>query len=501
MESSSFSSLSLLLCILTLFLLRKKLWPRKYGSIKNLPPGPWKLPIIGSMHHLIGEPPHRRLSRLAVTHGPLLHLKLGEINLIAISSPDLACEVMKTHDINFASRPQFLAGEIIFYNNTDVIGAPYGKYWRQLRKICTLNLLSAKRVKSFHFIREEEGDNLVAKIRAAAGLGEPVNLSKLFFSLANTTVARAVFGKGCAHEEGFFEVMKEIQKLGSGFDVADVFPSLTFLGRISGFRSRLVRAHRTMDAVLNEIIEEHRGSWGAAIREETTEEDIVDVLLRIREHGELDVPLTIDNIKAVILDLFMAGTETSSGFLGWVMAELIRHPLVMQKAQLEVRKTLNGRTKIDENDINELHYLNCVIKEGLRLHPPAPLLVPRVSKETVELIGYTIPAGSRVLVNVGAIMMDPKYWNNPESFQPERFQGSAVDFKGGNFEYLPFGSGRRICPGMTFALTNIGQWLAQILFNFDWAMPEGRTPEDLDMEEDFGITLRRKNDLCLLATP
>ncbi|KAK8918765.1 Premnaspirodiene oxygenase [Platanthera zijinensis] len=502
MESSVISIFSFLLFILSLILLLIKmlLWIQKNsGTPDNLPPGPRKLPIIGSMLHLIGEHPHRRLSRLAKTYGPLLHLKIGEVDLITISSPELAREIMKTHDVNFASRPQMVVGKIIFYNNSDIIFSPYGKYWWQLRKICAMNLLSPKRVKSFSFIREEETSNLVEQIRAAAHLGEPVNLSKLFFTVANSTVARAAFGKDCAHRESFFVAMKVIVKLGSGFNIADTFPSMGFLGEISGLRPRALRAHRHMDSILNEIIEEHRAR--RAEGDDEAEEDIVDVLLKIKDSGELDVPLTTDNIKAVILDLFMAGTETSSGFLDWVMSELIRHPKAMQKAQLEVRKAFNGRTKIEENETNELQYLNCVIKETLRLHPPAPLLVPRTCSESVKLSGYTIPARSRILINAGAIMKNPKYWENPESFCPERFQGSTLDLKGTNFEYFPFGSGRRICPGIAFALANIEEWLAQLLLNFDWRMPDGKTREDLDMEEVFGGTVTRKNNLYLLATP
>ncbi|KAK8952935.1 Premnaspirodiene oxygenase [Platanthera guangdongensis] len=623
MESSLVSPIYpqlLSIIFLILLLIKILLWLGKNaggGSGKyNLPPGPWRLPIIGSMHHLIGEHPHRRLSRLAETYGPLLHLKLGEVDLITISSPEVAREVMKTHDLTFASRPQMLVGDIIFYHNSDILFSPHGKYWSQLRKICMMNFFSPKQVKSSGFIRKEETSILVEQIRAAAELGEPINLSKQFFLVANSIVTREAFGKECGHRESFFEAIRVITKLVSGFNIADAFPSMGFLGVITGLRRKAVGEHIHMDSILNTIIQEHlarraqrndRAAAAAAV-----EDDIVDVLLNIKERGEcgeLDVPLTMDNIKAVILmqnqneneekrrrtlkinektaardgrgnenkeptcapsksygcctsnhlseasqptgdgrgsdseagkcgvscgergggrgdrrgndreagrcsgsggefglrisklDLFVAGTETASGFIDWIMTELIRHPEAMQKAQLEVRKALNGTTKIKENDSNELQYLHCVIKETLRLHPPAPLLVPRTCSETVELSGYTIPAKSRIIINVGAIMRDPKYWKNPESFCPERFQGSNLDFKGTQFEYFPFGSGRRICPGITFALANIEEWLTQILLHFDWSMPDGKKPEDLDMEEDFGGTVIRKNHLCLLATP
>ncbi|KAG0477250.1 hypothetical protein HPP92_013654 [Vanilla planifolia] len=231
------------------------------------------------------------------------------------------------------------------------------------------------------------------------------------------------------------------------------------------------------------------------------DELIVDVLLRLREDKELDMHLTMDNIKAVISDLFVAGTETTSTFMDWAMTELIRHPHVMRKAQSEVRRYSNGGTGAQEWEINKLPYLSCIMKETFRLHPAAPLLVPRVGRETVDLFGYAVPAGSRVLINVGAIMRDPKYWDDPESFRPERFEGSAVDFKGANFEYTPFGAGRRICPGMAFAISNIEQWLAPLLCYFDWGLPDGRRAEELDVEESFGGAVSRKHDLIVVATP
>lgn len=182
------------------------------------------------------------------------------------------------------------------------------------------------------------------------------------------------------------------------------------------------------------------------------------------------------------------------------MSELIRYPKVMQKAQLEVRQALNGKTRIEEEDIDKLPYLNQVIKEALRLHPTAPLLVPRLCREEVELAGYTIPVESRIMINVWAMMRDSKNWEDPEIFRPERFEENALDLGVANFEYVPFGGGRRICPGMSFAFASMQCWLAQLLFYFDWELPGGKSPQELDVEESFSLSLTRKNHLCLVAT-
>ncbi|KAH0464651.1 hypothetical protein IEQ34_007437 [Dendrobium chrysotoxum] len=491
-----------LLCILLppilftlLILLIKRFTLHITSNTTNFPPGPRKLPIIGNLHQLIGEHPHRRLQNLAKTYGPLLNLKLGEINLIVITSREFVHDIFKTHDLKFASRPKLMAGKIILYNSTNIGLAPYGKTWSKLRKICAVELLSLNRVTSFKFIREEEGNNLVEKIRMARR--SPVNLSVMLLSLSNVTIARAAFGKGSPQQKRFLLAMKKTFEYLSGFKVVDLFPSWSFLGEISGLRHRMERVHMEMDGVLNEIIEEHEGK---KLDVDDTNEDLVDVLLRIKRSGEMDLSLTIENVKAVILDLFLAGSDTSSTTLVWAMTELIRHPKVMQKAQLEVRKSLNGKIRIEEGDIHKLPYLNQVIKETLRLHPPAPLLVPRLCCETVELAGYTIPVESRVVINVWTMMRDPKYWEDPEIFRPERFEEKAINFGVANFEYIPFGGGRRICPGMSFALASMELWLAQLLFYFDWELPGGRSPQELDVEEAFGLTLTRKNDLCLVAT-
>ncbi|PKA52400.1 Premnaspirodiene oxygenase [Apostasia shenzhenica] len=499
MEASLLLIISLACLVITIFLVHIK---HLNASSKDLPPGPWKLPIIGSMHHLLGEHPHRRLRSLAKTYGPLLHLKLGEINLIVVSSPELTCEVMKTQDVKFASRPELLVSKIISYDNSGMAFAPLGKYWLQLRKICLVNLLSPKRIKSFSSIREEEGHKLVQKLRKAEG--SPVNITEMFKSVAYSTVARAAFGKECAHQHKFLMATEEIFKLTSGFSIVDLFPSVSFLGEITGLRPHMERLHRTLDSILNEIIEEHqmKASKCDINGDGSMDEDIVDALLKLTKDEELDVPLRMDNIKAVILDLFLAGTETTSTTLNWIMTELIRHPEVMRRAQLEVRTAFHGKEKVEEEDIINLHYLNQIIKEGLRFHPPGPLLVPRHVSNTVELSGYTIPSGSRVVINAWAIMRDPSYWDDPESFRPERFNDvNPKDFKGANFEYIPFGGGRRICPGITFAMSSIEHVLALLLFHFDWKLPvKGMSPVEFDVEEEFGLSLTKKNDLQLLAT-
>ncbi|CAI9087872.1 OLC1v1022058C1 [Oldenlandia corymbosa var. corymbosa] len=462
---------------------------------KSLPPGPQKLPFIGSLH-LMGTLPHQNLAKLANKYGPLMHIQLGEISAIVVSSPQMAKEITKTHDLAFASRPKLLAFEIVCYGSKDIAFTPYGDYWRQMRKICIIELLSAKNVRSFDKIRQDVGSKMVEEIRSLAG--ETVNLAEQIFSYQSSMVSRAAFGKVSRRQQlEFVGLMKEVASLGGGFDIADIFPSYKFLHSLTGMKSKLLTVHQKMDLIFEDIIKEHIQNRGHS----DDEEDLVDALLRVKEDGDLQVPITNDAIKAVIFDMFAAGIETSSTAFEWVMSELIKNPNVMAKAQHEVRQALKGKGKITDADILELKYLKLVIKETLRLHPPFPLLLPRESREEREIDGYTIPVKTKVMINVWAMGKNPEYWPNPESFEPERFEDNGIDFYGNHFEYLPFGAGRRICPGMSFGLANVELPVALMLYHFDWKLPDGNCPEDLDMLENRGITAPRKNNLHLVPVP
>jgi cytochrome P450 len=180
------------------------------------------------------------------------------------------------------------------------------------------------------------------------------------------------------------------------------------------------------------------------------------------------------------------------------MAEMMKNPEVMKKAQGEVREVFDRKGRVDETAINEMKYLKALVKETLRARPPSPLLLPRESTERCEINGYEIPAKTKVLVNVWAIARDPKYWTEPESFKPERFLDSSIDFKGNNFEYLPFGAGRRVCPGYTFALVIVEYTIALLLYHFDWTLPNGMKHQDLDMTEIASATAERKEDMVLV---
>uniref|UniRef100_A0A0E0LDV3 Cytochrome P450 n=1 Tax=Oryza punctata TaxID=4537 RepID=A0A0E0LDV3_ORYPU len=468
----------------------------------RLPPGPWQLPVIGSLHHLAGKLPHRAMRDLARQHGPVMMLRLGEVPTLVVSSRDAAREVMRTHDAVFATRPLSASVRAATKGGRDIAFAPYGDYWRQLRKIAVTELLSARRVASFRAIREEEVGAMLRTVAAAAsGDGRTVELRAALCALVADSTVRAVVGERCAGRDVFLRELDRAIELATGLNVADLWPSSRLAGRLSGAVRQAERCRDTMFGVLDGIIQAHlektgNGGGGGG-------EDLLDVLLRIHKEGGLHLPLDMDAVKYVVVDVISGGCETSATTLGWAIAELIRNPNAMQKATAEVRRAFEATGAVSESALGELPYLRLVVRETLRLHPPLPLLLPRECQEPCRVLGYDVPRGTQVLVNAWALGRDERYWpgGSPEEFRPERFGDSeaaaAVDFKGADFELLPFGAGRRICPGMVFGLANVELPLASLLFHFDWEVPGMVLPTEFDMTEAFGITARRKANLLL----
>ncbi|KAG6539257.1 alpha-humulene 10-hydroxylase-like [Zingiber officinale] len=470
--------------------------------IAPLPPGPPKLPLIGNIHQLAGANPHRTLRSLARTHGPLILLRLGQVDLVAASSVEAVEEIIKRHDLNFASRPTDLTfANILAYDGLSVAMAAYGGYWKQMRKIYAMELLNSRRVKSFAAIREDVVGKLTAEIAVKASAQTPLDLGEMLMSMSNSMVVKTAFGERCKQQAEFLQLVKEAVGLVTSFAVADMYPSLKFLDALTGLKSKLERVRGKLDKVFDEIMGQRQAARADAPAAAETEEDsLLDVLLKLKDEGGLEFPITADSIKAVVLELFIGGTETSSTTIEWAMSELVKNPETMEKAQREIREAMRGKNKLEESDISKFSYLKLVIKETLRLHPPGPLGLPRVCTNTCEVMGYRVPAGARVLINVFALGREEAYWGaDAERFKPERFENGSVDFRGFNFEFMPFGAGRRICPGMTFGLSAVEVGLAHLLLHFDWKLPHGMKTEDLDMMEISGTSAPRKTPLVVLA--
>ena len=201
--------------------------------------------------------------------------------------------------------------------------------------------------------------------------------------------------------------------------------------------------------------------------------------------------------------MLAVGNDTTSTVADWLIAELARNPRVMKKAQEDVRRVVGVKANVEINDINQMNHLKCVIKENLRLHPPAPLLAPRETTSSVQIRGYDIPAKTKVMVNAWAIQREPNLWDKPDEFIPERFENNPIDFNGQDFQFIPFGFGRRRCPGLAFGIVTIEYLIANLLYWFDWKMPNdgGLLAEDMNMSEVCGITVHKKVPLHVVPIP
>ncbi|KAI3773586.1 hypothetical protein L1987_48116 [Smallanthus sonchifolius] len=208
-----------------------------------------------------------------------------------------------------------------------------------------------------------------------------------------------------------------------------------------------------------------------------------------------------DTIKAVILDIFAAGTDTTSTNIEWTVSELVKHPRVMQQLQQELTSIARGSSMITEEHLEKMKYLKAIIKESLRLHIPVPLLVQRESTQDINLMGYDIPVGTRVIINAWSLGRDPSLWEEPEEFKPERFLNSSLDYKGFHYQFIPFGAGRRGCPGIQFAIAINELAIANLVYKYDLLLPDGKGGEELDMSEITGLTTHRKSPLLLMASP
>ncbi|GJN27657.1 hypothetical protein PR202_gb15698 [Eleusine coracana subsp. coracana] len=419
------------------------------------PPSPPALPILGHIH-LVGSLPHVSFGTLAKKHGlDLMMLRLGTMPMLVVTSPRVAEAVLRTHDLVFASRPSALATEIIMYGPSNIGFMPYSEYWRQAKKIVTTHLLNVNKVRSFRQAREEEVSMVMAQISEAAAAGTTMDMSELLGSFTNDVACRAVMGRYFRNESGRYTQLRELisdtSPLIGGFNVEEFFPFLARFGVLS----------------------------------------------------KAEYDLTREHIKALLLDVFFGGIETSASTLDFTMAELMRRPGVMRKLQAEVRSRVpEGQELVTGADLDDMPYLRAVIKESLRLHPVTPLLAPHFSTKSCSIDGFAVPAKVRVVINAWAISRDERFWEDAEEFVPERFLdgGSAaeINFKGNDFRFLPFSSGRRMCPGMNFAMANIEVMLANLIHRFDWELPLGQERHDIDMTEVFGIVVHRKQKLLLV---
>ncbi|KAL8098068.1 hypothetical protein AgCh_031000 [Apium graveolens] len=453
---------------------------------------------------------HRGLAKIATQYGGIVHLRMGFLHMVTVSTPDMVREVLQIQDTVFANRPATMNISYLTYNRADMAFANYGPFWRQMRKISIIKLFSRKRAESWDSVRDQV-DDMLGKVVSNSGLS--VNIGELVFGLTRNIIYRAAFGSisGQGQDE-FIKIMQEFSKLFGAFNICDFVPGITWLDP-QGFKVRLVKARESLDKFIDSILDEHIANQKSNLNGSTDEGngDMVYQLLAFYSEEQSKVnhsddtnnalKLTRDNIKAIIMDVMFGGTETVASAIEWAMSELMGSPEDLKRVQQELIDVVGLHRRVEENDFDKLIYLKCCIKETLRLHPPIPLLLHETAQEAV-VAGYHIPAKSRVMINSWAVNRDPNSWDDPEKFKPSRFLKQGMpDFKGSNFEFIPFGSGRRSCPGMQLGLYAFEMAVAHLLHSFNWELPDGMKPSELDTNDVFGLTAPRATRLVAVPTP
>ncbi|KAK2376457.1 cytochrome P450 CYP736A12 [Trifolium repens] len=490
-----------LLFTFSYFLFKLFLHPKQTTINQKKPPGPPTLPIIGNLH-ILGTLPHRTLHSLSKKYGPIMFLQLGQVPAIVISSSKVAESFFKTHDLVFSSRPRIQGSDLMSYGSKGIGFCEYGPYWRSVRKFCTLNLLSASKVEMFGPIRKHELDALVKSLEKAALVGEVVNLSEVVENLIEVIVYKMILGRS-KHEQ--FDLKKLVQEgliLIGAFNLADYVPWLGVFD-LQGLSRASKKVGKSIDELLEVIITEHEQATNV---HKNCHENFVDILLSIMhqsidQENEQNVFIDRTNVKAILLDMIVAAIDTSATSIEWILSELLRHPRVMKILQDEIQNVVGNKRMVEEKDLKRLDYLDMVIDEALRLYPVAPLLVPRECRENITIDGYFIKEKTRVIVNAWAIGRDHNVWSeNAEEFYPERFIDKKINYLGHEFESIPFGSGRRRCPGIKLGLITIKLIIAQLVHCFNWQLPYNINPSDLNMEEKFGLTIPRAQHLYAIPS-
>ncbi|KAK8552497.1 hypothetical protein V6N12_041089 [Hibiscus sabdariffa] len=488
---------------------------QKSSNNNKSPPeisGGW--PLLGHLHLLGGpKPPHITLGNLADEYGPIFTVRLGVHPTLIVSNSQVAKECFTTNDKAFASRPRSLAGEILGFNFAMFGFSPYGPYWRHVRKIATLEILSNHRLEKLKHVRESEIKGSIKRLYELVSNNKGpkpvvVEMKRWFWTLNINTVFKMVIGKRYSEVESSHgedenerrrKAIREFFNLTGAFTVADSLPFLRWLD-LDGHEKAMKKTVEKLDEILEECLQEHKRKRNSG-KSEGEDEDFMDTMLSLLEDGGNLPSYDADTInKVTCLALILGGTDTTMVTITWALSLLLNNRDVLKKVQHELDTCVGKDRLVQESDIKNLVYLQAIIKETTRLYPAAALSVPHESVEDCTTAGYFIPAGTRLLVNLSKLQRDPKVWSNPDEFRPERFLTTHkhVDVRGQNFEFMPFGSGRRVCPGISFALQVLHLNLATLVQSF-----EIRTPLDeaVDMRESAGLTNLKAEPLDVVCTP
>ncbi|CAM6095143.1 unnamed protein product [Calypogeia fissa] len=483
---------------------------------RKLPPGPRSWPILGSLGLLLNDKlPHHVFWDLSKVYGPILFMRLGSVPTLVVTSPKMVAEILQNHDEIFASRPEGAASEIMGRGKS--ITFSHGEYWRYTRNIATRELLTKLRIKSFKGVRRVEMVGVLRSLVEASKNGEAFVVCDKIFPYITSTFSQMMLQRkrffGPGQEELISLTEKQLQErileAVHLFGVTDIGDYIPFLRNFDfqGYRKRMKQISNDIDDVMDVILEEHKkAAAAAAVQGQDDVQDFVDVLLSLPERKGTQ-NLHEDIMKILPMEMLVAANDSTNATIEWALLRAIKHPEVQAKIQQELDTVVGKERLVEENDLPNLQYLEATVKEVLRVHPPSPLLLPHKSNAPCTVAGYHIPAKTQLFINVYAIGRDPNVWDKAESFLPERFlegypNSTPKEIMGGTlnpqFDYTPFGWGRRSCPGVNLGFLAVRLAVAQILQCFDISSPPHK--DVLDMGETYGIAIFKEIPLEVVAT-
>ncbi|KAB1220427.1 Cytochrome P450 82A4 [Morella rubra] len=485
------------------------------GSAQKIPTPAGAWPIIGHLPLLGGtDPPHKTLGSMADKYGPLFTVHLGLQKALVLNSWESAKECFTTNDLAVSSRPQLVASKHIGYNDAMFGFAPFGPYWRELRKITSIELLSNNRLDLLSHVRATEIETSLEELYQLWTTKKNdldqilVELKQWFGDMSLNVILKMVAGKRyqlsntieAVEKKEAHRCQKAVGELAyfiGSFVLSDAIPFLGWLDW-GGNEKAMKKTGKELDSLFGKWLEEHK--LKRASGEVKGEQDFMDTMLSVLDGADLD-GYDADTInKATSLNMIAAGSETTTVTLTWAISLLLNNHHMLKKAQDELDIHVGKERIVKESDISKLVYLQAIVKETLRLYPAAPLSGPREFTEDCIIGGYHVPRGTRLITNIWKIQTDPRIWSDPLEFKPERFLTTHkdVDVWGKHFELIPFGSGRRACPGTSFALRTVHLALARFLQTFEISKP---SYAQVDMTESFGLTNMKATPLEVLITP
>ncbi|CAH8281880.1 unnamed protein product [Eruca vesicaria subsp. sativa] len=471
------------------FIIVRLLWSQN----SKLPPSPKSLPIIGHLHLIKKIPLPQALHYLSSIHGPVLFLKFGCRPVLVLSSPESIEECFTKHDQTLANRPRTITSDHFSYGYTNFGFAPYGDTWRTLRRISTLEAFSSSSLQKNSFIRNEEVTNLCSSIFRSSLDSRSVDLKYHFSRFTAHVMLRLVSGsrglekKDPESEKRFLEDFKKRFYSSMSINVCDYFPVLRWIG-YKGIEKRVIEMQRMRDEYLQRLVDDVR----IRMKKNDSTGSVIEKFLRLQE-TEPEF-YSDDVIKGFVVLMFNAGTDTSPMAMEWAMSALLNNPDKLEKLREEIRTNVKGI--IQESDLSSLPYLRCVINETLRLYPSGPLLLPHCSSKRFNLGNYEFPENTTLFVNVWAVHRDSELWEDADVFKPERFEGFVGDRDG--YKFLPFGVGRRACPGAGFGMRIVALAVGALVQCFEWEkVDEG----DIDMRPAFSVAMAKAEPLVALPKP